>query len=196
MVLDREGSVVVIELDLSSSLVSVSLSAVRKLSSGTSDRNRWRTHSSSCSYMSIWQWGVVRTLASCLQLLNLLTTYQHWPHWPHSNILVVSLIHQGASATAVAASQLLANCTIWLTCNHINSHAILESNCIRYVLEGLIILYSASPRAITFLLKHNSCNYFPNCTWIHVVTYTNLMSQTFVFMSRKFTFFKFQQFGV
>ena len=34
-------------------------------------------------------------------------------------------------------------------------------------------MHSASPRAITFLLIHNSCNYFPNCTRIHVITYTN-----------------------
>ena len=31
-------------------------------------------------------------------------------------------------------------------------------------------LHSASPRAITFLLIHNLCNYFPR---IHVNTYTN-----------------------
>ena len=37
--MDREGFVVVIELDPSSSLVSVRLSAVRKLSSRTSERN-------------------------------------------------------------------------------------------------------------------------------------------------------------
>ena len=38
-------------------------------------------------------------------------------------------------------------------------------------------LHSASPRTITFLLIHNLCNYFPNCTWIHVVTYTNSVMQ-------------------
>ena len=34
-------------------------------------------------------------------------------------------------------------------------------------------MHSASPRAITFLLIHNSYNYFPNCIRIHVITYTN-----------------------
>ena len=55
-----------------------------------------------------------------------------------------------------------------------NSHAILGNNYIRYVLEGKK-LYEAKPkpRAITFLLIHNECNYFPNCTRIHVITYTN-----------------------
>ena len=32
-------------------------------------------------------------------------------------------------------------------------------------------LHSASPRGITFLLIHNSCNYFQNCTRIRVIIY-------------------------
>ena len=34
-------------------------------------------------------------------------------------------------------------------------------------------LHSASPCAITYLLIHNSCNYFPKCTRIDVIIYTN-----------------------
>ena len=34
-------------------------------------------------------------------------------------------------------------------------------------------LHSASPHAIIFLLIRNSCNYFPNCTQIHVITSNN-----------------------
>ena len=30
-----------------------------------------------------------------------------------------------------------------------------------------------------FLPIHNSCNYFPNCSRIHVITYANLRMQTF-----------------
>ena len=49
-----------------------------------------------------------------------------------------------------------------------NSRAIWEI--IAFIMNKL---HPALPRAITFLLIHNSCNYFPNCTRIHVITYTN-----------------------
>ena len=38
-------------------------------------------------------------------------------------------------------------------------------------------LHSALPHVITFLLIHSSCNYFLNCTQIHVITYTNSLGQ-------------------
>ena len=41
-------------------------------------------------------------------------------------------------------------------------------------------LHSASPRVITFLLMHDSCNYFPNCTRIHVITYTNSIESNLI----------------
>ena len=81
MEMDREGFVVVFgELDPSSSLVSMRLSAVRKLSSRTSERNGDRlvlVHVAARGYGSE-AWSELQ-LASLvyLRLLNLSTTYRH-----------------------------------------------------------------------------------------------------------------------
>ena len=99
--MDREGFVEIIKLDPSSSLVSMRLSAVRKLSSRTSERNGDRVHVATRGYDSeVW---------SELQLASLAYTCARQPltnidPTDHSKIVVVNITHQGASATTVAAS--------------------------------------------------------------------------------------------
>ena len=92
------------------SFVSMRLSAVRKLSSRMSERNGDRlvlVLVATCGYDSEMRSELQLASLAYLRLLNSSTTYQHWPDWPYSNILVVSLTHQGTSATTMTALLLL-----------------------------------------------------------------------------------------
>ena len=66
--------------------------------------------------------------------------------------------------------------TMCLTSNHMNPSAILGNNCTHLKDK----LHSALPLLrlvqLHFLQMHDSVNYFPNCTRIHVTTYTNFSS--------------------
>ena len=127
---------------LSSSVVStcMHLSAVRKLSSRMSERNSDQlvlVHVATRGYDSeAWSELQLASLAY-LRLLNSSTTYQHWPDWLQQPFLWLALLTKVPQLQQWLLHSLFASCTIiWLTCNHMNSHAILGNNCIHYVLEG------------------------------------------------------------